>query len=158
MEALAAWFEGTWLNSAVGSYWWAWPVAETFHFIGLSLLVGVIGILDLRMLGMARGLSIASMHRLVPWGVAGFVINVLTGTAFIAGDPGRFLLSGAFQIKLVLIAIAGVNVVVFYLAIFRKTYDWPPDYDAPVEAKVIATISLALWLGVTLIGRFMAFI
>jgi hypothetical protein len=158
MESLVTWFENTWLSSFVASNWWGWPLAETLHFIGLCLLIGVIGTLDLRMLGMARGLSIASMHRLVPWGVLGFALNVISGIAFIAADPGRFVPSALFQFKLLLILLAGINVLVFYVSFYRTSLEWAPDGDIPIGSKIIAATSLILWSAITLIGRFMAFV
>lgn len=158
MESLIVWLDGTWLSSFVASHWWAWPFAETVHFVGLCLLIGVIGILDLRLLGMARGLSIASVHRLVPWGVAGFVLNVVSGIAFVAADPSRFLPGGYFQVKLVLIVAAGINVLVFYMKVYRQSMEWAPDADVPTDAKVIAAVSLLLWSTITILGRFMAFV
>lgn len=158
MQPLIAWLETTWLSSFVASYWWAWPLAETLHFLGLSLLIGVIGILDLRMLGMAKGLSVRSMHRLVPWGVLGFVLNLVSGISFVAADPGRFLPSGYFQVKLILIVAAGINVLVFYLTLYRESLEWGPEADVPASAKIVAVTSLLLWSAVTIIGRFMAFV
>ena len=50
---------------------WAWSLCETFHFVGLCLLVGIVGMFDLRVLGMAKGLPLAALQRLLPWGVFG---------------------------------------------------------------------------------------
>src|SRR6202035_3491206 len=61
---------------------WMWPVCETLHFIGLSLLMGVVLLIDLRMLGIMRNVSFATLHRLLAWGILGFAVNVLTGMMF----------------------------------------------------------------------------
>src|SRR5215212_609078 len=70
---------------------WAWPVAESMHFIGLSLLIGTIGAFDLRLLGVGRRIPIAAMHRLIPWGIAGFVTNVCTGLLFLLTEPDQYI-------------------------------------------------------------------
>ena len=62
---------------------WGWPAVETLHFMGLSLLIGTVGLFDLPMMGLARGISMSALHRLVPWGVAGYVLNVMTGVMFV---------------------------------------------------------------------------
>ena len=68
---------------------WAWPLAETFHFIGLCLLVGIVGMFDLRILGIAKDLPLASLKRLLPWGVFGFVLCLVTGAALRAWYWGQ---------------------------------------------------------------------
>ena len=68
-------------------YPWVWPTCETLHFIGMALLMGVVGVIDLRMLGVMKSLSFAPLHRLLPWGIAGFVINLTTGLMFLPEIP-----------------------------------------------------------------------
>ena len=75
---------GTFMRTA-----WGWPVAESVHFLGLSLLIGAIGLFDLRLLGMARRIPIAALHRLIPWGLTGYGINVVSGAAFLMTDPDQ---------------------------------------------------------------------
>ena len=58
---------------------WLWPLCETLHFIGLALLMAVVGLLDLRMLGFAKDIPLGPLQRLTPWGILGFAINLVTG-------------------------------------------------------------------------------
>src|SRR6185369_17215418 len=71
--------------------WWFLPLCESLHFIGMAMLVGVVGVIDLRMLGMAKRLPLAPLQRLVPWAVLGFVINLVTGLVFIAANPRQYI-------------------------------------------------------------------
>ena len=64
---------------------WLWPFCETLHYLGLSLLIGTVGLFDLRVLGLGRGIPIQAIHRLIPWGIGGYVVNILTGTVFFFG-------------------------------------------------------------------------
>ena len=138
---------------------WAWPISETFHFIGLALLIGTIGVLDLRILGMAKGLSLAAMHQLVPVGIIGFAINLLTGLLFLVAAPVTFLLDNdLFWWKLLFILLAGINVLIFYVAAYGKTVNLSAGDEAPMSAKAIAMSSLLFWSGVIVIGRIMAFV
>ena len=85
---------------------WGWPTSESIHFLGLSLLIGTVGVFDLRMLGIARGVAYADLHKLVPIGIAGYLLNVITGTMFLVSAPDQYLFNPAFQIKLLFMLIA----------------------------------------------------
>jgi len=140
------------------SYAWVWPICEMFHFIGMALLIGTVGLLDLRILGLAKGIPIASLSRLVPLGIAGFVMNAVTGFIFIAGNPvggpGAYVLNLSLQIKIVLIVIAAVNLFVFHFSgLARLTDAVSADGSAPASAKAVAASSLILWFGVIFFGR-----
>jgi hypothetical protein len=136
---------------------WAWPIAESLHFIGLSLLVGTIGAFDLRLLGVGRRIPIAAMHRFIPWGIAGFALNVCTGLMFLLTDPDQYIYNPSFHFKLLFIAIAGVNASAFYLTSYRQVFRGAALFDAPRRAKVIAAISLCAWMGVITGGRLLTF-
>ena len=158
MDSFADWLKSTWLSSFVVDYFWVWPASETLHFIGLAILVGVVGAIDLRLLGVAKGLPLVSLHRLVPWGIVGFVINLITGFLFFAGSPYQYIHNPAFQLKMLFILLAGINVLVFYLTVFHEVEGLGAGDDAPLPAKVIAAISLFLWIGVMYWGRMLPFI
>lgn len=137
---------------------WVWPICEIFHFIGMALLVGTVGVLDARILGFGRGIPVASLERLVPLGIAGFVMNAVTGFVFVAGNPVGgpivYLDNLAFQIKMILILIAGINLIAWYITgIAASANETPPDGDVLPKAKVIASVSLVMWLGVIVFGR-----
>jgi hypothetical protein len=158
MEAFGLWldtFEGWRLINDID---WAWPVAEMIHFMGMALLLGSIGLLDLRMLGFAKGLPIGKLEALVPLGIAGFAGNFLTGAMFVfcnpAGGAVAYTTNLAFQIKLILILIAGINAIAFYFTgIARQTDALGPYDDAPTNAKIVAIVSLVAWIFVIIFGR-----
>ena len=136
---------------------WGWPIAESLHFIGLSLLVGTIGLFDLRLLGLARGIPIAAMHRLIPWGLVGFGINAVSGLTFLLTEPDQYVYNPSFHFKMLFIAAAGLNALAFYLTCYRGvTADGAPA-DAPRTAKIIAAVSLSLWVSVIVAGRLLTF-
>jgi len=136
---------------------WGWPICETVHFLGLSLLIGVIGMFDLRLLGMARRVPIAALHRLVPWGVLGYIINVVTGMMFLVTEPNEYIYNPSFHFKMLFMALAGVNIMVFYSVVFRRLKGLGPGSDAPRAAKVVASVSLFCWIGVIVYGRLLTF-
>jgi hypothetical protein len=112
---LADWVHATRLGwAAGGGVPWMWPICETLHFVGLALLLGSVGIFDMRMLGVAKGLALGPLQRLMPLAIFGFLINLLTGLVFFAGDPYQYIRNGAFAYKLLFIALAGINVIVYW--------------------------------------------
>jgi hypothetical protein len=158
LDALAQWLLTTRVSAFVTGRQWVWPASETLHFIGLCLLVGAVGVIDLRMLGVAKRIPFAPLLRLVRWGVLGFVINLATGLLFLAGHPDRYVQNIAFQLKMLFVLLAGINVVMFKLTVFRETARLGPGDDAPLGAQVFAAVSLFLWFAVMYLGRMLPFI
>ena len=154
------WLHDTPLGWAASGGWpWLWPACEALHFMGMALLIGAIGLLDARMLGLFKGLPIGALERLVPWGVLGFVINLVTGFVFFAGAPSQYTNNIAFGLKMLFVLLAGVNVSLFYFTGLSHRVDrLGAGEDAPIAAKLIAGASLFLWFGVLYWGRMLPFI
>lgn len=153
------WLEATSVSRAITYYSWIWPTCETLHFIGLALLIGNVGVLDLRLLGALKRLPVAPLNRLIRWGVLGFVVNLLTGLVFFVGAPSQYVANIAFAFKLIFMTLAAVNLAVFNLSGIARTVNaLGPGDDAPTSAKIIAATSLFLWVGVMFWGRMLPFI
>ena len=157
-EALVQAIEGGAINTWVLSTYWLWPLLEIIHFIGLSLLLGSILVVDLRLAGFLRQIDIMSTHRLLPWAATGFVMNLITGFLFFFGDPGRYSINIGFQIKMVLVLLAGLNVLIYAMKINPVVGNWDPHGDTSALAKTVAWVSLAAWTGVLLLGRLIPYI
>jgi hypothetical protein len=136
---------------------WGWPIAESFHFLGLCLLVGCVGTFDLRLLGVGRRVPIAAVHRLIPWGLLGFAINIVSGSMFLLTEPDQYIYNPSFHLKLLFMTIGGVNAATFYLTSYRRVFRATASLDAPTHAKVIAAISLFAWMAVIVGGRLLTF-
>lgn len=136
---------------------WGWPIAESLHFIGLSLLLGTVGVFDLRLLGMAPGVSLAALHKLVPWGVLGYSINVTTGIMFLTTAPDQYIYNPAFITKMLIMSGAGINMVVFYTTTSSAVKGTRPVAHALSRGKIIAAVSLSCWLGVIVCGRLITY-
>jgi hypothetical protein len=149
--------ENSWLGELMRAYWWTFPAAEALHFIGLCLLIGSLAIIDLRLLGFARGFPIRAIHKLLLWTWIGFGINLITGILFIFTQASFYYPNPSFWIKMVLIALAGLNALWFQRAVNRGLESRADDADAPTQAKAIAGISLALWIAVIFFGRFIMY-
>jgi len=137
---------------------WLWPMLETLHFLGLSLLFATVGVFDLRVLGLAKAIPPGALHKLIPIGIAGYAVNVLTGITFFSGFPEQYFYNAAFWWKGTFMAVAGINVALFYLTpSFRELKMLPAGSDAPFTAKVIAGTSLGAWTLVLICGRLLTF-
>ena len=136
------------------SKWW-WAFMMDLHFVGLVLLIGTVGFLDLRMLGFAKQIPVAALHRLVPWAMAGFGINLVTGVLAFTGMDQYYTYDVAFWLKMLAIMLLGLNVAAFYLTnAFESAERLGPGDDAPALAKFIAATSLFLWFAVITLGRY----
>ena len=136
---------------------WGWPLAESVHFIGLCLLVGCVGTFDLRLLGVGRSAPIAAVHRLIPFGILGFAINVCSGLLFVLTEPDQYIYNPSFHFKLLFLTIAGLNAGTFYLTSYRQVFGRDAASDAPFHAKLIAAVSLSSWICVIVGGRLLTF-
>ena len=136
------------------SKWW-WAFMMDLHFIGLALLIGTIGVLNLRLLGFAKQLPIAPLHRLVPWALVGFGINLLTGALAYTGMAAYYTFNLVFWLKMLGILLLGLNAAAFYLTdAFQGVEHLGPGENAPARAKFIAGTSLFLWFAVITLGRY----
>jgi hypothetical protein len=134
---------------------WAWPAAETVHFLGLALSLGVLVAVNLRILGAMPQVPFSDVHRWLPWGMLGFGANFITGMLFVIAQPGQYVDSPPFYWKVVFLMIAGGNFL--YLTVFRKAWA-ADDPHASVADKVMAVSSIVAWLGVLYAGRMLPFL
>ena len=158
MESFVQAVEGSAINQWVLEGQWTWPILEILHFMGLSLLLGSLLVIDLRMAGYFRQINVVATHKLLPWTFLGFGINLVTGFLFLMGDPARYTANIGFWWKMILVVVAGLNALWFWVKINPVMKTWEPHADTPAIAKVIAWISLGTWFGVLLLGRLIPYI
>jgi hypothetical protein len=150
--AILQWSETVGIQGFMTSRY-GWPTVEILHFTGLCLLFASVAMFDLRMLGVARGVGLRDLHRLVPFGVAGFLLSVSTGFLFVVATPDQYLYNPAVQTKLGLIGVAGANMLAFYATTASAVARTPSQGLPPFRARVFAGVSLACWIGVICCGR-----
>lgn len=148
VEALAASPPALWAAQSA----WAYPIANVIHVLGAITLVGVIGFLDLRLLGYAKAIPARALSNAVtPIGWLGFALLAGSGVVLFLADVGALVASTVYWTKLTLIAAAGAN-----MAALRLT--WPPsDERVSGRVKLMAAASLTLWLSVAVLGRMIAY-
>ena len=135
---------------------WLYPIVETVHIVGFSVLVGAVAMFDLRLLGFGRSLPVQALARhLLPWSWCALLLIVPSGLLMFSTHP-ELLDNRAFLLKLALIAAAGVNALVFHLGPWRAASRWPAF--PPPWARLHATLSLLLWVAVIACGRLLAYV
>ncbi len=137
---------------------WIYPVANILHVLGMALLVGSIIALDLRLLGFGRKIvPVAAASRfLTPIAIGGILLIVPSGLTLFTADAGPLAANRILQIKLVLIALGLLNAILFRVLWERRLSHW--DRDRPVLGITQAFASMAIWLGVPVLGRLIAYL
>ncbi len=147
------WIDSSWLANLVRDWAWTWPSLETLHFMGLTLLIGALAVIDLRVLGMAKRIPLAAIEKLTPVAYFGFTVNLITGIMFFFGDPYRYYPNIAFRIKMILLVIAGINLLIYKIKVEPALLRGDYDDNASALAKAVALTSIVAWVGVLAGGR-----
>jgi hypothetical protein len=158
LAACTAWLAATPVAEAMREGVWLYPLVETVHIAGFSILVGAVAMFDLRVLGCARSLPVRALGaHLLPWAVASLLLVVPAGLLMFASQPADFIGNPTFALKLALIACAGINAALFHVGVYRGVAGWDVATAAPLLAKAQAALSLLLWVGVIGCGRLLAY-
>jgi hypothetical protein len=120
-------------------------------------MAGTVGLFDLRLLGMAKGIAPSTLHGALRWGVVAFGVSVVTGVMFISGTPDQYFYNDAFLLKAGFLVLMGANVGLFYWREWAVVRTLGPHDDAPRSAKIVATASLVFLVAVMLCGRMITF-
>ena len=147
------------LGLAITESEWLFPTIETLHVLALALVFGSIAMLDLRMLGVAsrdRGV-IQLAEDTLPWTWSAFVIAAITGALMFVSAATSYYDNVPFRIKLVLLALAGINMAVFHFSAWRAVHDWNLTLPTPRAARIAGSLSLAFWVSVVVAGRWIGF-
>ncbi|HXA78449.1 MAG TPA: DUF6644 family protein [Candidatus Acidoferrales bacterium] len=138
---------------------WMFPIIESIHVIGFTLVVGTIAIIDLRLLGLAS--TERSFQRMtsdiLKWTWAAFALTVATGLTMFTTNAAIYYHNPFFRTKMLLLLLAGVNMVAFELTAGRTIHQWHQARSAPSAGKAAAVLSLAIWIGVIFMGRMIGF-
>jgi hypothetical protein len=158
MMQMLAWLEATSFSTWVreSSSIWAYPTVLTLHTVGLAMLVGASWVLDLRVLGLAKAISLAELSKSFRIMWLGFWVNAVSGAILFAGDATTKGATWLFVWKLALVAIGVATVIL----IRRNVYGRGLAGAAPVglAAKALAVTSLVVWAAAIAAGRFMAYL
>ena len=162
METVMPWLQ--WLqDQPLTTSWresaWGYPAMETSHVVTIIMFAGFVVMMDLRLVGAAFKETSFSyvQRRLFPWQMVGMALSTLTGMALLVIDPLRFYNNIFFWIKVVMLAVAGANAIAFHLTTYKSVAAWDRDGRAPFGARLAGVASLALWSGIIVSGRLIAY-
>lgn len=158
MNPYLDWIRATDLSVWVRTAPWTWPALETVHFAGMCLMIGVIGVLDVRLLGFLRGIEVATLRRLIPWGIFGFALNLVSGVLFVVGAPDQYARNPAFYVKVFFLLVAGLNALYFETHSGGTALALGRVETPPASFKVAGAVSLFSWFMVLYWGRMLPFI
>jgi len=142
--------------------WWLVPFCKTLHYFGITVLVGVVGLVDLRIFGVAKGLPLRPLQRLMPWAVVSFLIAAASGYALLRISPASALgppLNIAFAAKIVWLVLIGLNDVLYFATGLKRQVDGVgAGQSTSASAKIVAAVSIILWVGVVYWSRVLTFL
>ena len=154
--------EASGLGQAMRQWLWLYPSVEIIHIVGIGLLFGSIAVLDLRLLGFSRSISVKRLAgHVLPWTAISFLLIIPSGLAMFTAHATEFVQSDVFVIKMLLILAAGVNAALFHTITFRTAEVWDSEemrkLPPPPSARAAGVISLLLWISVIACGRLLAY-
>lgn len=158
MEALFTWMESWALTTAIVSSEQLFALTLGAHVFAMAMVVGTVAAVDLRLLGAsARHHGAAPFAAgILPWTWAAFGLASLTGLLLFAPQAARYAQNGTFQLKFALLALAGLNMLVFNLLTARRASGWE-EGAPPVAVRIAGGASLLLWFSVLAAGRMIAY-
>ena len=155
---LVVWLKSTYISQQMVTQPWLWPISETLHFIGLTLVIGIAGLFDLRLMGFVRRMSVEAAMSMRGWAALGVAICGVTGILFFVGAPEQYLPNPAFWDKVFFLVVAMLNIAFFETRLGKKMLALGPEDPTPLSFKITGAVSMASWFMVLYFGRMLAFI
>lgn len=144
---------------AMRKWLWLYPAVEITHIVGFVTLVGSVAMLDLRLLGLSRTISVAALSRHTrPWTLGALLLVVPSGLMMFTAHASDFVSNGAFLTKMTLLIAAGANALWFRVGLYQSVENWDTGIRAPLAVRLTAGLSLLLWVGVISCGRLLAYV
>lgn len=158
LDAIQDWMVSTPIKGWVLDYAWSWPALESLHFLALCTLMGSLLVMDLRLIGFHNVIPLKAVHSLMPLAIGSFVINLVTGLGFLFAVPDMYTANWAFVLKMILILLAGVNFLFYYVKVEPALIRLGPSEPTPPMAKIVGSLSLLFWFGVLSLGRLLPYL
>ena len=144
--------EASGLGQAMRQWMWLYPAVETVHIVGIGLLFGSIAVLDLRLIGFSRGISVKTLaSHVLPWTAASFLLIIPSGLMMFTAHAGDFISSPVFLTKMCLILAGGLNAALFHAGGRLR-------HGGDALAKAQGLLSLGIWIAVIICGRWIAYV
>src|ERR1700733_8136426 len=160
VQAFSDWLAATALSMQIQTVEWIIPTVQTIHILSISIVMSAAAMVDLRVLGvLSRGQPLAAVaYRFVPWIWWTLVVLLLSGSILIIGEPGRSLRNPAFILKMSMLAAVLVLTLFFQRGLRLDTLFWEKSPGRRAGGRLLAVVSLALWVGIVFAGRWIAYV
>jgi len=156
--AFLEWLEYSALADWVATSIWGYPILLTAHSVGLAIIVGILFVLNLRLLGLFSDIAIVSLSGLLKLAWSGFILNLVSGFCLFSSQATFFVTHIAFLVKIAAILLAIVNAAFIQNLIKTQGDYWDSGGEVSGLAKGLAMVSLLLWLTAIIAGRLIAYI
>ncbi|WP_077348342.1 DUF6644 family protein [Algoriphagus sp. A40] len=158
MSEYLDWLEHTSWAEAIRQSLWLYPALEIVHILGIVILVGPAFLFDLFLLGFSKNLPFAGMARyLLPWSRRGLILIIPSGLFLFITNAETLGFDPTFWLKMVLLAVAGLNALVFHKFVSRGKLDPNTPPKIPLLYKIQALVSISVWIAVISCGRLLAY-
>ena len=147
MEILS-WIENTSVGFWIRESLWGYPIVLSSHAVGMAIVVGVVTMIDIRVLGYAKSIPFTAFKSLFNLAWAGFVLNFISGCLLFTGDPKKFFHDWPFRITLIILGM---------ISVWRLLREIKIN-ESSSKAKAIAVFSLLCWFGAITAGRLTAYL
>jgi len=154
----------TWLESSEFSAWerseslWGWPFALTIHALGTALVIGMIFIINLRLLGFFETIPYTSLKRLFTVLWVAFAVQSLSGFALWMTKPTRYVVDAAFMVKILLVIVGFILSLYLYGTLKREAASWEAAGTVSSRGSKFIAPSLLVWCIVLIAGRLTAYL
>lgn len=159
LHSFAQWLSETPLSLIIQNVSWIIPMTQSVHILSIAIVVSSVLMVDLRLLNLVgRGQPmVVYTGRFLPWIWPTLAVLLLTGSILIIGEPARSLENPSFQLKMVLLILAIVTTAALQRPTLKDASYWEASSGRKTAAKVLAVISLCLWVGIVFAGRWIAY-
>lgn len=160
MWDILTWIDNTQMAETIRVSVWVFPALEIGHVAAIAIVLGSIARVDLRLAGLvSRDRSITEISReMLPWTWASFAVATLFGVLLFVGQPVKYTGVAFFDVKMILILLAGLNMLVFEYVTRRDIAHWDRAPIPPVQARIAGGLSLGFWISVLVCGRLIGFV
>jgi hypothetical protein len=139
---------------------WMFPIIETVHVLCLAIVFGSVALVDLRLLGLnSRQQPFTKVYQeLIPWTWWAFLLAAISGSILATGKINDYVRSPQVFWKFFLMALAGLNMLLFHFGPLRRVQQWDAMQSPPGAVRLAGALSLACWIGVIFFGRWIGFV
>lgn len=160
MWDILTWIDNTPMAEEIRVSLWIFPTLEIAHVAAIAVVLGSIARVDLRLAGLvSRDRAISEIsHEMLPWTWIGFALATIFGVLLFVGQPTRYVSVAFFDAKLILILLAGLNMLAFEYLTRRGIGTWDCAAVPPIQVRLAGGLSLAFWISVAICGRLIGFV